>query len=212
MIHHQVEQNTEEWLDLRAGHLTGSSVSLIMANEGKAFGDPAKKLATNIAIEQVTGQPILSSYSNMAMEKGHEYEPLARQAYEARHFVDVDPGGFFDCGFEGCSPDGLVGSAGLIEIKSAIVPHIHFERIRLGRIETGYRWQCIFNLVHTCREWIDFVSFCPDFPAGGALWEQRLVKDDLQEEIERMFFRVAEFQGLVDRNVAIIKENTWRAS
>ena len=64
MIFHDVEQNTDEWFALRAGMLTGSGFGKIMANYGKAFGDPAKKYAANIAIEQITGTPISSDYSN----------------------------------------------------------------------------------------------------------------------------------------------------
>ena len=42
MKFHDVEQNTDEWLNLRIAKITGSSISKIMANYGKAFGDPAK--------------------------------------------------------------------------------------------------------------------------------------------------------------------------
>ena len=50
MIFHDVIQNTEEWFDLRAGKLTSSSFSKIMANEDKAFGNPAKDYAVRIAL------------------------------------------------------------------------------------------------------------------------------------------------------------------
>ncbi len=56
MTWHNVEQNTDEpcpwcgktWMELRAGKVTGSAIPKIMANYGKAFGEPAKKYATNI--------------------------------------------------------------------------------------------------------------------------------------------------------------------
>jgi len=35
------EQNTEEWESLRIGRIGGSELHTIMANYGKAFGDPA---------------------------------------------------------------------------------------------------------------------------------------------------------------------------
>ena len=57
-MHHNIDQNTDDWLDLRAGHLTGSNIAKVMANYGKAFGDPAKKLAVDIALEQITGKPL----------------------------------------------------------------------------------------------------------------------------------------------------------
>ena len=45
---HNIEQNTDDWLVMRSGKLTGSGVSKPMANLGKAFGEPAKKLAVDI--------------------------------------------------------------------------------------------------------------------------------------------------------------------
>jgi len=75
---HDVDQNTDEWFAMRAGLLTSSKLGTVMANYGKAFGDPAKKYAVNIAIEQITGQPIPSTFSNDHMERGHEQEPVAR--------------------------------------------------------------------------------------------------------------------------------------
>ena len=40
---HDVEQNTDEWQALRLGKATASSFVCFMANDGKAFGYPAKK-------------------------------------------------------------------------------------------------------------------------------------------------------------------------
>ena len=77
---YDVEQNTDAWLQLRAGKLTSSNLGKVMANYGKAFGDPAKKLAVQIAIEQITGKPQESGYSNDHMDRGHEQEPIARIA------------------------------------------------------------------------------------------------------------------------------------
>lgn len=74
-----VEQNSNEWFELRAGKLTSSKLGIVMANYGKALGEPAKKYAVNIAIEQITGEPIASTFTNAHMERGHEQEPIARE-------------------------------------------------------------------------------------------------------------------------------------
>lgn len=192
-----IDQNSDEWFELRAGKLTSSKLSTIMANYGKAFGDPAKKYAVNIAIEQITGKPIASSYQNDHMVRGHEQEPIARMLYEDMTFCDVDNGGFFESGFIGCSPDGLVGSDGLIEIKSVIAP-VHFATIKRGGVDPAYRWQCIGNLKFTGRDWIDFVSYCADFPEDRQLFTHRLHKADLSEEFKMIDNRADEFKRLVD--------------
>ena len=50
MIWHDVEQNGEEWDALRLGKATASNFGLIMANDGKAFGEPAKRYALQLAL------------------------------------------------------------------------------------------------------------------------------------------------------------------
>ena len=168
-----------------------------MANYSKAFGDPAKKLAVQIAIEQITGKYIESGYSNADMERGHQQEPIARALYEDQYFVDVANGGFFDCGNAGCSPDGLVNDDGLIEIKS-VQSHIHYANIKRNSIDPAYKWQLYFNLLHTDRQWIDFVSYCEDFPKDKKLFVYRVRREDCQQEFEMIETRKAEFFSLVD--------------
>ena len=145
MQFHNVEQNSDEWFLLRSGKVTASSLNKVMANYGKAFGDPAKKYAVEIAVQQITGIASGGGYSNDHMERGHMEEPLARMAYEERFFCDIDNGGFFDGGSVGTSPDGLVGDDGLIEIKSAIAS-IHYARIAKQSFDSTYKWQLVGHL------------------------------------------------------------------
>jgi len=198
MIFHDIEQNTDEWFALRAGKLTGSGFGKIMSNYGKAFGEPAKKYATTIAVEQITGQPISSDYSNAHMERGHEQEPIARMRYEDENFCDVSNGGFFDCGAVGVSPDGLVGESGVIEIKS-VIANIHYANIKRQTYDPAYKWQLIGNLYHTEREWIDFISFCADFPEDKRLYTCRLNFRDFKDEFAMLAKRTDEFFNLVDQ-------------
>ena len=125
MIFHNVEQNTDEWFDLRVGKVTTSNFAKFMANYGKAFGDPAKKYAFKLATEQVTGKKVEEeSFKSGYMDAGHEWEPVANDAYQDKTFNIVSNGGF--CQSEiyptvGGSPDGLIlADNGGIEIKSVI--------------------------------------------------------------------------------------------
>jgi hypothetical protein len=207
-VYHDVEQNSDEWFQLRAGKLTSSNISKVMANEGKAFGDPAKKLAVVLAVERLTGQPTGEGYSNEHMERGHEQEPLARMLYEETQFTVVQNGGFFDCGDQGCSPDGLVGEAGLIEIKSAI-PSIHYARVKRGTVDPAYKWQCVMNLEKTEREWLDFISYCHDYPEGKRLFIYRLWRGHVEDEAKRLRDRIRQFTELVDETTARIETGTY---
>lgn len=196
MIFHDVAQNSELWLSLRGGKPTSSKLSVIMAHYGKAFGEPAKKYAVDIAIEQITGVPVSAGYSNDHMERGHEEEPLARMLYEQETFSTVANGGFFDHGFFGCSPDGLVSIDGLIEVKAAI-PSIHYDRVCSQSFDSAYKWQLIGNMKFTERDWIDFVSYCGSFPQGKKLYVHRLNKADYAKEMQMIDERLAEFLALV---------------
>ncbi len=205
---HNIAQNEDEWYQMRAGRLTSSKLGTIMANFGKAFGDPAKKYAVNIAIEQITGNPIASTFQNEHMERGHEQEPVARMLYEQEFFCDVTNGGFFCDDFVGCSPDGLVGDNGLIEIKS-VIASVHFANIKRQNVDPAYKWQCIGNLKFTGRDWLDFVSYCADFPEDKQLFTFRLNKEDYQKEFDMIDERIAEFKLLVDSTKQLILESNY---
>lgn len=77
-VWHDVPQNTEAWQALRLGKATASNFGCIMANDGAAFGEPAKKYALQLALELATGRKAEFSFSTDHMERGHEQEPVAR--------------------------------------------------------------------------------------------------------------------------------------
>jgi len=204
MVFHDVEQNTDEWQALRLGRATASNFSCFMANDGKAFGDPAKRYALQIALEISTGKKAEFSFSNEHMERGHEQEPVARMLYEEETFCDVLNGGFFDCGDYGDSPDGRVGPDGIIEIKSVIAP-THYATLTRGSYDPAYKWQLVGHLDCTGRDWVDFVSYCSDFPADKQLIVHRLYRDTCQVELGRLRERRAEFLLLVQDTLKTIK-------
>ena len=203
MIFHDVDQNSDEWLDMRVGKIGGSSIGKIMANYGKAFGDPAHGLAVQVAIGQITGVRQDGGFSNEHMDRGHEQEPIARSLYEQEYFCTVSNGGFFENGDIGVSPDGLVDDDGVIEIKS-VIQTIHFATVKRGKYDPSYKWQLYFNLQQTERDWIDFVSFCATFPEGKRLFVDRIYRDKSQAEFEMIDTRLGEFRRLVDEKKDVI--------
>ena len=197
MLWHNVEQNTDAWQALRCGKATASQFGCFMANDGKAFGDPAKKYALQLALERVTGRKSEFGFSNEHMDRGHEQEPVARMLYEDERFVDVLNGGFFDCGDYGDSPDGLIGDEGVLEVKS-VIASTHYATLRRGSFDPSYRWQLIGHLDCTGRDWVDFASYCSDFPEGRQLIVHRLTLAECADELERLRARRAEFLELVE--------------
>jgi len=208
MKFHDIQQNSEEWELLRSQKATSSKLAVIMAHYGKDFGDPARKYAVDIAIEQITGRPVSSGFSNDHMERGHDEEPIARGLYEYQTFSKVLNGGFFDHGYFGCSPDGLVGTDGVVEIKSAI-PSIHFDRIRKQSFDSSYKWQLIGNMKFTCREWIDFISYCGAFPEDKRLFVKRLYAYNYANEYMQIDDRLNQFGILVEEAKQTILTNEY---
>lgn len=193
---HDVEQNTDDWMALRLGKATASQFGCFMANYGKDFGDPAKRYALQIALERLTGKKAEHGFSNEHMERGHEQEPVARMLYEEETFSTVLNGGFFDCGQYGDSPDGRVGTDGVIEIKS-VIASTHYATIQRGSYDPAYKWQLVGHLDCTGAHWVDFISYCSDFPEESRLFVSRLHREECEDELKMLSERRADFLLLV---------------
>ena len=197
---HEIEQNTEEWFQLRIGKITASNFSKIMANNGKAFGNPAKDYAARVAIESETFVTI-ETFTNDWMERGKMLEDQARELYKGYSFTDVLPGGFCEKGRFGASADGLPGP-GLVEFKY-VKYNTHFERLLKGGFDTAYKWQINGQMWVYDRPWCDFVSYCPDFPPEKQLYVFR-VERNLEEELI-MIKRLGLFASEVDHYTKVLQ-------
>ena len=192
---HDVEQNSPEWELLKLGKASSSGNAKFMANYGKPFGEPAQRYALQIALERVTGRKAEHSFKNDDMERGHEQEPLARMLYEEMFFCEVTNGGFFDFGEYGDSPDGLIGADGVIEIKS-VIASTHEATIKRGAFDPAYRWQLAGHF-DSGRQWVDFVSYCADYPEHLQLVVYRTQREEMADEIAKLHERRADFLKLV---------------
>ena len=151
------EQNTEEWYAARLGKVTASSFAQAIAG---GAGKTKSTLMRKLIAERLTGQPA-ESYSNSAMGRGHEIEPLAREYYELINDVNVQHVGFVEYSeYIGCSPDGLVGDDGLLEIKCPNSA-THIEYILANKLPSTYKAQVHGQLWVTDRQWCDFMSYDP---------------------------------------------------
>lgn len=197
---HNVEQNSPDWDALRLGKATASGYAKFMANYGRAFGDPALRYALQIALERVTGNKAEHSFKSDDMERGHEQEPIARMLYEEHTFSDVTNGGFFDWDDWGDSPDGLVDDDGVLEIKCVIAP-VHHATIRRGKPDPAYRWQIVGHFDGTGRDWVDFASYCSDYPEHRQLAVFRTYRAEVETELAQLAERRAQFLELVRQEV-----------
>ena len=114
---HDCKQNTTEWLDLRAGIPTASQFDRIITPTGKPSASAIPYMHQLLA-ERLMGRPI-TGYVSFDMDRGKDLEPEAVSFYEFTQDVETMPVGFITNDEEtiGASPDRLIGSDGLLEIK-----------------------------------------------------------------------------------------------
>ena len=208
IIHPALVQGTPEWHKIRLGKFTGSEFCRLVTKpkaKDALLSEGAKTYCLEVVSERLTGKPAKEEFSNYAMEHGKQWEPIARQTYEALYGTKVDQIGFID--FRpgvGYSPDGLIGTNGSIEIKcpSSNVPHLDFLRMTNLKEESAkYHWQVIGGLLCSGREWIDFVSYSPFYPAELKFKKYRIYAEEVQEEIafldEKLQIAEAECQKII---------------
>lgn len=166
MIIHNCEQNSDEWFALRAGLPTASSFDKLVTGTGKASAQISGYAAT-LAAELYAGRPLERWEGNRATERGHEVEPEARAAYAFIHEVEPVQVGLVVNHGAGCSPDSLIGDAGLLEIKSQMAKG-HVETLayhrKSGKVPPSYMPQLQGQLLVCEREWVDIMFYHPDLP------------------------------------------------
>jgi len=144
MIIHNVEQNSQEWLELRAGKPTASEFKKIITSSG----EPSKSLdgyAETLAGELYAGKPLDLWDGSKYTDYGHDMEAEARAWYEFTH-QEVKQVGFVtdDNNLYGCSPDSLTLDNGSLEIKNLPKNHIKVLRYyhKHKKCPTDYYAQC----------------------------------------------------------------------
>ncbi|MEI6590178.1 MAG: lambda exonuclease family protein [Verrucomicrobiota bacterium] len=173
-----IEQGTPEWHELRRGKVTASRVADILAKTKTGTSVSRQNYLIELALQRTT-KTIEPSYTNAAMEWGTATEPQARVAYEVstNNFVDQVP--FIDHpkiqGF-GCSPDGLVGADGLLEIKCPNSA-THWEYFKAKEPPKKYFIQMQAQMSVTGAKWCDFVSFDPRMPERSQLLIVKIPRD-----------------------------------
>ena len=194
------EQGSPQWFADRLGKVTASRVADVIAKTKSGASTSRENYCVELALERLTGNR-QESFSNDAMKWGTETEPLARAAYEARTGALVDEVGMVlhpTIELTGASPDGLIDGDGLLEIKCP-KSATHASTLLSGKPDGKYITQMMWQMACTGRQWCDFVSFDPRFPADLQLLIKRIPRDDAKiAEIEA---EVIKFLAEVDETV-----------
>ncbi len=187
-----IEQGSEAWKLLRLGKVSASRMADLLAKTKSGASASRAKYMAQLLCERMTGQPT-EFFTTAAMQRGTEIEPIARAAYEAENFTSVEQIAWVEhptIPFSGCSPDGLVGEHGLIEIKCKEI-HNHLDSILNDRIDPDHQAQMFWQMCVTGRQWCDYVCFDDRAPEGLQLFVKRLHRDE--EKIKQMEDEVRTF-------------------
>ena len=158
MIIHEMEQRSDEWFEVKKGKFSASD-----ANTIQALGKGLDSLVYKKVAEIISGKD-QDEYVSADMERGVENEDFARTAYEIATGNIVKQAGFIELDeYTGCSPDGLVGDDGLVEIKCQR-GYKYVELAVTKEIDKKYLDQMQMQMYVTGRKWCDYVCYDENFP------------------------------------------------
>lgn len=183
-----MEQRSPEWFAARCGKVTASRLYDVMTRTKSGYAASRQNYMAELICQRLTGKPE-EEFTNAAMMRGTELEPVAREMYALNEFdAVISEVGLIDhptiAGFA-ASPDGLVNDDGLIEIKCPNT-WTHLQTLKTGVPKRQYLLQMHAQMMCTGRKWCDFVSFDDRLPPELAYFKTRINFDEvLAEEIEQ---------------------------
>ena len=160
-----IEQQTDAWFEAKLGKFSGSDFHIMLGNS-QTKKDFMWEKFSEIKYQDSDKE----DFSTYYMERGKVLEHEARRMYNVTKEIVVKEVGLVEddgefAGYAVCSPDGLVGDDGIIEIKclSAKFHEQYTNPIsdKYEYIKPEYRTQVQYNLLITDRKWCDFVYYHP---------------------------------------------------
>jgi hypothetical protein len=167
----ECEQGSPEWFEARRGIPTASRYGDVLA---QGQGKTREKYLNQLAFEDLTGK-LMKGYTNENMERGKAVEADLRAKYAYDIDDNVETISFLRSTLlkTGCSPDGLIGAHGVVEIKST-EDHLQVGILKTGIIPSEHIPQIQGILWLTGRKWCDLVYGHPDLP----LYIRRIERDE----------------------------------
>jgi hypothetical protein len=160
---HDVAQGSAEWRALRMGIPTASEFDQLVTPEFKPrTGQMPETFLYQKLVEKLLGYA--PDFSAFAVEQGVILEQEAKPYYELTFDTPIQKVGFCttDDATIGCSPDGLLGLDGGIEIKCPM-PHTHLRYLMDGGLPKDYYAQVHGSMLVTGRPWWIFMSYSRQF-------------------------------------------------
>lgn len=206
-----IEQKSDAWFAIRLGKATASRIADVVAKTKSGPSASRRNYLADLVAERLTGVAA-EGFVSQAMKDGIDREPAARALYSLMSDAEVQQVGFIDhprIAMSGASPDGLVGTDGVLEIKCPGIAK-HIETLRGEAIDGSYVTQMQWQMACSGREWADFVSFQPLMPPEMQIVIKRVPRDPARiVELER---EVETFLAELDRTIAELRQLYPRAT
>ena len=201
-----MEQRSDEWFQTRLGKVTASRISDVIAKTKTGVSTSRYNYLIQLVSERLTGKKGDNVFINQAMQDGIDREEVARTLYTLKH-GEVQEVGFIDhptIAMSGASPDGaLVGVNGGIEIKSPIET-THTNTLMTQSVPTKYIPQMQWQMACAGYDFVDFISYNPNFPDHLQLFVKRLDRDN--GYIGQLEAEVSAFIAEIEQQVLKLKE------
>jgi len=172
-----MQQRSKEWYDIRKGRFTASRISELMGVKG--LGLTGENYAFELACEEVFGIEEDNEFISYDMQRGINLEPMAFEKFKSikeLEFIDVEKCSFFVYGQNsGASPDGLVGTDSILEIKCPRSTKF-FKLIKDGIIDKNYIYQMQMQMMCTNSIKAHFFNYL--IFNGREMWHEIIVERD----------------------------------
>jgi hypothetical protein len=173
------QQGTEEWHRVKRGVISASCAHIVLMGKGTK----TQKNYIESLVYDLEGLPDFGSQEcEPWFVDGRYYESFARGWYSWQNSTEVTETGFIvhdDYSWIGCSPDGLIGDDGLVEIKFR--KYLRTFKQHSALLENkSVMPQIQTQLFVTGRQWCDYVNYWRDddneFEQGSI---ERILRDDV---------------------------------
>jgi len=165
-VHSDIKQGDVDWLILRSGKITASEADKLVTPTGKVGeGKGVKTYMIEKLCEAWIGGPLPKIVGSFDLEQGQILEEYARPAFTLETGIDVTECAFItgDDDRLGCSPDGITGDGGGLELKCPALPN-HIRYLLDGKLPEQYIVQVQFSMFVTGYPHWYFSSFRRNFP------------------------------------------------
>ena len=190
---HKVEQGSDQWKRLKLGKISGTRIKDVFKSDNLSLVD-------ELIAESISDEIEEDVFINEAMQRGIDYEPLARISYELRTGLITEQFGFLqhsEYDWLGISPDGLIKSENgkyekAIEIKCPSTS-THVKYIRQNTLPNEYKYQ-IYGYFLICQDLqeLDFISYDTRFNIKP-MHVITITRESIEKELESTMIGLLKF-------------------